>query len=111
MTEEQFIGICKWQKETFGQANMFSKIAHLAEELREVIETKRAHENGSATLNDVELEFADCFLLLFGAANAAGMTYDDICNAVEEKMKINRSRKWGTPDEFGVVNHIKDETQ
>lgn len=111
MTENQFNQVCKWQKETFGEATMYSKIAHLAEELREVIVTKRAHENGTATEDDVRHEFADCFLLLFGAANAAGMSYMDICVAIAEKMEINRARKWGTPDENGVVNHIKDDGQ
>ena len=53
------------------------------------------------------MEFADCFILLFGAAAADGMSYTDICSCIEEKMKINYKREWGEPDENGVVNHIK----
>jgi hypothetical protein len=53
------------------------------------------------------LEFADCFLLLFGCAAADGMTFADICQAIDDKMVINRKRNWGKPDENGVVNHIK----
>jgi hypothetical protein len=34
------------------------------------------------------------------------MDYDDISNAILEKMSINKKRKWGTPDENGVVKHI-----
>lgn len=109
MMVNQFIEICEWQKETFPDATTSSKLAHLAEELKEVNETYRAWMDGTATEDDVRHEFADCFLLLFGAANAAGMSYMDICVAIAEKMEINRSRKWGTPDANGVVNHIKDE--
>lgn len=53
------------------------------------------------------MEFADCFTLLFGAASSYGMSYNDILNCIEDKMIINKKRKWGKPDENGVVNHIK----
>lgn len=53
-------------------------------------------------------EYADCFFLLYGSANADGMTYEDICFAIQEKFEINKARKWGKPDENGVVNHIKE---
>lgn len=102
MTEEQFIEITKWQKETFGEATSLSKLLHLEEEIKEVILDLHT---GNKERN---LEFADCFILLFGAAASDGMDYSDICNAVETKMAINRKRKWGKPDENGVVNHIKD---
>lgn len=48
-------------------------------------------------------------MLLFGAAASFGMTYKDICAAVDEKMAINRVRKWGKPDADGVVKHIKNQ--
>ena len=54
------------------------------------------------------LEYADCFLLLFGSAYADGMSYQDIQDAIKEKLEICKKRKWGQPDENGVVNHIKD---
>jgi hypothetical protein len=53
------------------------------------------------------LEFADCFILLFGAANSAGMSYQNIIDAINQKMEINYQRKWGKPNEDGVVNHLK----
>lgn len=102
MTEEQFEQISKWQTETFGQATAMSKINHLIEEICELQEDLRENKLSKT------LEFADCFILLFGAAASDGMTYEDICNAIEEKMSINRKRKWGNPQENGVVNHIKD---
>lgn len=102
MTKQQFEEITAWQKATFGKANTLSKLAHLEEELGELktdivmnAEAKR-------------LEFADCFFLLFGAAAADGMSYYDICSAIQEKFEINKSRKWGNPDENGVVKHVNE---
>ena len=100
MTEQQFDYITKWQRETFPHANAHSKIAHLKQEIDE-LSADVANKSPFT-----RLEFADCFLLLFGAASAFGMTYNDILEAIHEKMEINIKRVWGKPDENGVVNHI-----
>lgn len=100
MTKEQFETITKWQKETFTDATVESKIAHLLQELEEVKEDGKLMTRG--------LEFSDCFFLLFGAAAVAGMNYDMICAAIQYKFEINKARKWGKPDADGVVNHIKE---
>lgn len=105
MTEEMFDEITKWQRETFPQATKFSKIAHLEQELEELV---MALHSEHETETGKQSEFADCFMLLFGAAAAHGMTYDDICCAIAQKMEINKSRKWGQPDKNGVVNHIRE---
>lgn len=100
MTEQQFNEIAAWQKETFGQSTALSKIAHLAEELAELsydLINKNPGRN---------LEFADCFFLLFGAAAADGMSYEDICESIQRKFEINKKRTWGIPDENGIVKHI-----
>lgn len=52
-------------------------------------------------------EYADCFLLLVDAYRRAGGNIYDLLKAVEEKIKINKSREWGEPDEYGVINHKK----
>ena len=70
-------------------------------------EVEELHDAIVLQLEDRRLEFADCFLLLFGAASSDGMSYEDICNAIQEKLEINKRRKWGEPDKNGVVNHIK----
>jgi hypothetical protein len=101
MTNEQFETIIKWQKETFPTADALSKVYHLKEEVIELLIDVAF--DGS----EKRLEFADCFMLLFGAAAASGMTYQDICEAIDEKLAINRKRQWGKPDEYGVVKHIK----
>lgn len=100
MTEQQFNEISAWQKQTFGQATPLSKIAHLAEELQELVSDLKSNNP------ERRLEFADCFFLLFGSAAADGMTYQDICQAIQEKFEINKARKWGKPDENGVVKHV-----
>ena len=100
MTEQQFKNITQWQRETFGQATALSKMHHLKEEVGELTAAIE-HE-----LPEKHLEFADCFILLFGAAASDGMTYEDICQAIDEKMTINRARMWGKPDANGVVKHV-----
>lgn len=102
MNKRQFEEITKWQNKTFGQAVALSKIAHLAEELQELVNDLKSGNK------DKRLEFADCFILLFGAAASDGMSYEKILEAIEEKMLINYQRKWGPPNENGVVNHIRD---
>jgi len=100
MEKKQFNEIAIWQKETFKQATPLSKIAHLTEELSEL--TYDLINNKP----ERRLEFADCFLLLFGCAACDGMNYEDICQAIQEKFEINKKRKWGKPNENGVVNHV-----
>ena len=47
MTEQQFNEISLWQKETFGQATPLSKIAHLAEELEELVSDLQTRDRKS----------------------------------------------------------------
>ncbi len=114
MTEEQFNMVMEWQTKTFGQAHTLSKMAHLEAELLELqkeVKFQKEHSEHvsykDANKIAMESEFADCFILLFGVASSAGMSYDDIVRCINEKMEINKKRKWGKPDKNGVVNHIK----
>src|SRR5580692_1177232 len=102
MTQEQFLQITAWQKETFPNATAHSKVCHLEQEIEEL---KECLENGDMPFPKTRLEFADCFLLLFGAAHSFRMSYDDICEAIYEKMEINKKRKWGKPDANGPNFH------
>lgn len=104
MTEELFNQITEWQKATFGQATALSKVNHLVEEVQEL---KEDLENSNPMVHH---EFADCFLLLFGAASSHGYSYNDINTIIREKFEIVKTRKWGEPDANGVVKHIKQTT-
>lgn len=100
MKKVQFKEVTEWQNKTFGKATSLSKIAHLKKEIKELIADIKSDNPNKRS------EFADCFILLFGAAASDGMSYEDICDAIDEKMAINREREWGEPDAEGVVNHV-----
>lgn len=102
MRKDQFESITKWQDDTFKKATALSKMAHLTQEIEELISDLKTNNSNK------KMEFADCFILLFGAAASDGMSYQDICNSIAEKMAINLHRKWGKPNDDGVVNHIKE---
>jgi len=108
MTEQQFNEIAKWQKETFEQATPLSTLTRLLEEIVELkgeLINEKAHPT-TTNFNRVRMEFADCFILIFGSAAAYGLSFQNICDAIQEKFEINKARKWGNPDENGVVKHV-----
>lgn len=102
MTKHQFESVYAWQLETFGYVPALPKIYHLEQEVLELQHDLATNSEGK------RLEFADCFILLFGAAAADGMSFEDICKAINEKMAINRKRTWSKPDEKGITNHLED---
>ena len=103
MRKQQFKDVTDWQKKTFVNANSLSKIHHLIEEVNELRDIIETHPGNT---DEVCMEFADCFLLLFGSAAAYGLSYDDICESIDTKLEINKNRTWGKPDVNGVVNHV-----
>lgn len=104
MNKEQFIEISNWQKVTFPKANSLTKLYHLQEEVKELIEAIEAGYD-EALIRD---EYADCFMLLFGSAESRGNDYESVCNITQTKFDVVKTRKWGTPDKNGVVHHIKE---
>lgn len=107
----------RWQKDTFDVANPESMIAHLSEEVEELInglkEFREVSKNPSIAvgeyyrkLENVKNEFADCFLLLFGSAMTLGYDLEGIAELISDKMEVNKKRKWGQPDKNGVIHHI-----
>jgi Protein of unknown function (DUF550) len=82
---------------TFGASTPESKARHLSEEALEA----------AADPSDI-IEWADCLILLLDGVRRAGYSTQDLYDAVQRKMEINRNRKWGAPDENGVVRHIRD---
>ncbi len=98
----------KWQIETFPKADQLSKVYHLKEEVDELIQSIESPGFKLSDVERVEMEYADCFMLLFGSAMIAGYTIDDIATMVKDKLDINRNRKWGEPDKNGVVKHLPE---
>jgi NTP pyrophosphatase (non-canonical NTP hydrolase) len=104
MKQEQFEEITKWQKETFNPTTL-SCLKHLQEEILEVtFDLKDSSEEKKRE------EFADCFILLFGAAATAGMDYNTIVESIRKKMEMNKSRNW-TLDKSGKHKHVEFSTE
>ena len=100
--------IGQWSDETFGKvSNGYSKVKHLEKEVTELATEVWFSTDNSPNNIELRHEFADCFMLLFDAAKKCNFTVDDVMNAMREKLEINRSRKWGEPNEHGVVEHIR----
>lgn len=108
MTKEMFEEITAWQRKVFPTSTALSNVNHLNEEIRELKDALLDedhlidHEKRRAIIK----EYADCFLLLFGSASLYGLGYDDICQAINQKMQINKQRKWGEVNAEGYVKHV-----
>jgi len=113
--------IKKWSDGAFGMHRTAAPMAyHLKIEIDELIDALNELYQGtysnSSTQNGIDLvaakyrrirfELADCLMLLIDCASHAQINMDSLISATEEKLEINKNRKWGTPDENGVVEHI-----
>lgn len=96
----------EWQVATFPTSTELSKLHHLSKEVIELIEEVKSDRTRDE--QRARMEYADCFILLFGAAGLYGYSVSDIETMMKEKMEINKKRKWGIPDEKGVVLHEKE---
>lgn len=83
-----------WGDETFPDGTPETIVNHLC---REVLELVEKHEPEEA---------ADCFLLLLHHAHRSGY---DLLEEAKKKFEINKTRKWGKPDKYGVIEHIREE--
>lgn len=84
-----------WGMKTFGPGRPEAILAHLADELVELCIYREPEEA------------ADCLILLLQFAHVSGFSlYDETA----KKMDINRRRRWGAPDERGVVRHVEEES-
>jgi NTP pyrophosphatase (non-canonical NTP hydrolase) len=95
--------IAEWSAKTFENETSLHKLNHLTKEIDE-LKSAIFHEHGKY---DINMEFADCFILLLGAASLQGLTASNIHNIIECKMAINKNRTWSEPDINGVVEHVK----
>lgn len=113
--------IKQWSDETFGAHRTGIPIAHhLKKEINEVIEAIEVLEydifNEKGDVREVywqghtrvKFELADCFTLLLDVAAHENINVSELLDASEQKLEINKKRKWGEPDENGVVEHIPE---
>jgi NTP pyrophosphatase (non-canonical NTP hydrolase) len=110
MTKEMFDEITSWQRKIFTKATSISAAHHLNEEVVELLcELNDGHTGyfSDAQKEKIRSEYADCFLLLFGSASLFGLSYEQICEAINDKMEINKQRKWGGVNEQGYVKHVE----
>jgi len=92
--KKQAIEIQKWCVETFGEVIDWDLyISRIIEELQEL----RTSISEGDRINEAE-EFSDVFILLLRAVIERGI---DIETAIDDKMVINKNRKWSSVDGIG----------
>jgi len=89
----------KWSLKTFPEATPLSSLAKCHEELKEIandiLEGIREPE-----------EYADALMCLFDSAGRYGITPQQIFEAFETKLEINKARKW-KKNPNNTYSHIK----
>ena len=110
--------VSEWSNKTFGDKQRNPAILyHLKKEVTELIiaftnvgylPKDITDEMLIAIVAEIKEEYADCFMLLLDSAHHFGYTAENLIECTKAKLEINKLRKWGTPDENGVVEHIKD---
>lgn len=85
-----------WSGITFPNSSRETILRHLRDEVTELF---------AAQDDELPHEIADCIMLLLHLAHKKGISARDV---IREKFEICRKRKWGPPDEHGVVRHVKE---
>lgn len=88
----------EWSQATFGNVGPVGPLKHLSKEALEA-----AAEPGDLS------EFADMQFLLWDAQRRAGITDDQITQAMIEKLAVNKQREWPEPKDGEPRLHIKDQ--
>ena len=114
--QELMNSITAWSDGQFGEGQRNPAIAyHLLKEVPELIDAIKLFQNTNSivhvtksekALKSLFFEYADCLMLLLDSASHMGLTADMLIDYTQQKLEINKSRKWGKPDENGVVEHI-----
>ncbi len=109
--------ISEWSDDQFGEGQRNPAIAyHLLKEVHELIEAIKVFQETNSIVHVTKsekalkvlfFEYADCLMLLLDSASHMGLTADMLIDYAQQKLEINKSRKWGKPDENGVVEHIE----
>lgn len=89
------VEIGSWSDETFTNSTPETIMRHLRKEVEELWDASKAERPH---------EIADCIMLLLHLAHKDQISSRD---AIREKFEICKKRKWGPPDEHGVVRHVE----
>ena len=114
--------IKKWSDEAFGMYRTGKPIAyHLKKEVDELINALDDFHRGVYAENitvgamqvvnkrhRILMEAVDCFTLLLDVLAHEQFDVNDLIEASYFKLEVNKNRKWGKPDENGVVEHIEE---
>jgi len=111
--------ISEWSDKTFGNGQRNPAIIyHLKKEVDELIaaieKTNTLGSDPSVGVGEfgrqrtvTRVEYADCLMLLLDSAHHFGISAKELLSVTRGKLEINKVRKWGKPDENGVVEHIE----
>lgn len=87
-----------WSQSTFGNVGPIGPLKHLSKEALEA----------AADPSDLS-EWADMQFLLWDAQRRAGITDEQITQAMIEKLAVNKQREWPEPKDGEPRLHIKDQ--
>lgn len=90
----------EWSDKTFGDVGPIGPLKHLSKEALEA-----AAEPGDLS------EWADMQFLLWDAQRRAGISDEQITQAMVEKLVVNKKRQWPEPKDGEPRLHIKDGVQ
>lgn len=88
----------EWSQSTFGNVGPVGPLKHLSKEALE-----------AAAAPDDLSEWADMQFLLWDAQRRAGITDEQITQAMIEKLAVNKQREWPEPKEGEPRLHIKEQ--
>lgn len=94
--EQVRVDHAKWSQETFGNVGPIGPLRHLSKEALEA-----AAEPGDLS------EWADMQFLLWDAQRRAGITDEQIMQAMIDKLEVNKARQWPEPKDGEPRMHIK----
>ncbi|MXF49916.1 DUF550 domain-containing protein [Raoultella sp. Lac2] len=89
----------EWSQATFGDVGPIGPLKHLSKEALEA----------AAEPNDLS-EWADMQFLLWDAQRRAGITDEQITQAMIEKLAVNKQREWPAPKDGEPRLHIKKQS-
>lgn len=92
------IAHAEWSQATFGNVGPVGPLKHLSKEAQEA-----AEQPGDLS------EWADMQFLLWDAQRRAGITDDQITQAMIDKLAVNKQRSWPEPKDREPRLHIKEQ--